>query len=95
MLLTNVVLVLREMLEAALIVSVLLAWSVLHDGGRGWIRSALATGIAGAAVYAANAATVSEWFDYVGMEIVMRSPAPRPSEARASAKRSTSSPSSR
>ena len=70
MLLTNVVLVLREMLEAAPIVSVLLAWSVLHDGGRGWIRSALATGIAGAAVYAANAATVSEWFDYVGMEIV-------------------------
>ena len=45
MLLTNVVLVLREMLEAALIVSVLLAWSVIHDGGRGWLRSALATGM--------------------------------------------------
>ncbi len=70
MLLTTVVLVLREMLEAALIVSVLLAWSVLHVRSRRWIGAALAAGIAGAAVYAVNAATVSEWFDYVGMEVV-------------------------
>lgn len=70
MLLTTVVLVLREMLEAALIVSVLLAWSVLHGRSRRWIGVALATGIAGAAVYAVNAAAVSEWFDYVGMEVV-------------------------
>lgn len=70
MLLTTVVLVLREMLEAALIVSVLLAWSLLQGCRRRWIGAALAAGIAGAAVYARHAGAVSEWFDYVGMEVV-------------------------
>lgn len=70
MLLTTVILVLRETLEATLIVSVLLAWSVLHGRGRGWAGVALLLGVAGAGLYAACAATVSEWFDFVGMEIV-------------------------
>ncbi len=70
MLLTTVVLVLREILEAALIVSVLLAWSALHRRARGWAGWALGAGVAGSAFYAVQAGAVSEWFDFVGMEVV-------------------------
>lgn len=70
MLLTTVVLVLTETLEAAMIVSMLLAWSLLNGYRRRWIGGALLTGLAGSALYAAQAATVSDWFDYAGMEVV-------------------------
>lgn len=70
MLLTSVILVLQEMLEASLVISVLLAFSVQNGISRNWIWYALAAGIASAYFYARNIETVSEWFDYMGLEIV-------------------------
>ncbi|MCP5319588.1 MAG: FTR1 family protein [Pseudomonadales bacterium] len=70
MLLTTAVLVLRETLEATVVVSVLLAWSVLHRRSRGWAWWAFGAGIAGSALYAAQVDVVSEWFDFAGMEVV-------------------------
>lgn len=70
MLLTSVILVLQEMLEASLVISVLLAFSVHNQISRNWIWYALAAGIASAFFYARNIETMSEWFDYMGLEIV-------------------------
>lgn len=70
MLLTSVIIVLREVLEAALIISVLLA---LGDGisvGRRWAIWGIGIGFVAAAVYAGNSATVSDWLDGVGQEVV-------------------------
>lgn len=70
MLLTSVILVLQELLEASLIISVLLAYSVHQGISRRWIWPALALGIGCALVYAQQVNRVSEWFDYVGLEVV-------------------------
>ncbi|MCK9504900.1 MAG: FTR1 family protein [Porticoccaceae bacterium] len=70
MLLTSVILILQEILEAALIISVLLAFSVINHLSRQWIKSALILGIISALGYASQVERVSEWFDYVGLEIV-------------------------
>jgi high-affinity iron transporter len=69
MLLNSVVIVLREVLEAALLLSVLLASGrFLHVSNR-WVAAALSTGILGAASYGFFLASVSEWFDGVGQEV--------------------------
>ena len=70
MLLTSVILILQEILEAALIISVLLAFSVINHLSRQWIRSALILGIISALGYASQVERISQWFDYVGLEIV-------------------------
>lgn len=70
MLLTSVVLVLREVLEAALIVSVLLALSRVRGLGTNWLGWAVGLGLAGAVTYAINISVVSDWFDGVGQEVV-------------------------
>lgn len=70
MLLSSVILILQEILEASLIISLLLAYSIQHDISRTWVWYGLGLGIATAALYAANVARVSEWFDYVGLEII-------------------------
>jgi len=70
MLLTSVILILQEMLEASLILSVLLAFSVHRSIPRTWAWWGLALGIACACLYAGQVNTVSEWFDFVGMEVV-------------------------
>lgn len=69
MLISSVILILREVLEAALIVSVLLALSQPDKNAR-WLWWALFTGMVGAALYANQLDVVSEWFDYVGQEII-------------------------
>ena len=77
MFLDAVILILQEILEAALLLSVLLAVNqqlghyfagtrrlTLH-----WYGAAIAVGIVGAAVFAWAMPTVTEWFDYVGQEV--------------------------
>lgn len=70
MLLTSVVIILREVLEGALLMSVLLALS-WHQGIRlHWSLGSLFIGSVGAVFYAAEFKTISSWFDYVGQEVV-------------------------
>ncbi len=69
MLLTSVIIVLREVLEAALLVSILSALSVAHGIGRGWIGWALAGGTLAAFGLGYSIDTVSGWFDGVGQEV--------------------------
>lgn len=70
MLLTSVILILQETLEAALLVSMLAVVS-LHLGRRpAWLVAGFAAGGLLAWLYAANIRQVSEWFDYVGQELV-------------------------
>ena len=69
MLLNSVVIVLREVLEAALLMSVLLASArFLHISNR-WIITALIAGILGAASYGYFLGPVSDLFDGVGQEV--------------------------
>ena len=74
MFLNAVILILQEILEAALLVSVLLALMVLFDAAlvqRGrWVLGAVAAGLAGASLYGRFMPRVSGWFDYVGLEVV-------------------------
>ncbi len=70
MLLTSVIIVLREVLEAALIISVLLALSRIAGIRLTWIRWALGTGTLAAIIYAGSTAVVSDWFDGVGQEVI-------------------------
>lgn len=70
MLLTSVLLILQETLEAALLVSMLAVVS-LHAGRRlTWLPWGFVAGTALALAYAANMRGISEWFDYVGQEVV-------------------------
>lgn len=69
MLLTSVILVLQELLEASLIISVLLAFSFHQGISKYWAIAGLGLGIAGAILYADQVEVISEWFDYVGLEV--------------------------
>jgi high-affinity iron transporter len=77
MFLDAVILILQEILEASLLLSVLLAVNaLLLAGGKSeaalpmrWYWRALWVGCAGAALYAWAMPTVSAWFDYVGQEV--------------------------
>jgi high-affinity iron transporter len=70
MLLNSVVIVLREVLEAALLLSVLLASGRFLDLDNRWIRLAMSLGIVGAAVYGYMLGPISDLFDGVGQEVV-------------------------
>jgi high-affinity iron transporter len=70
MLLNSVVIVLREVLEAALMISILLVISRQLELKLRWLAVALISGLLGASVYARYLAAVSEMFDGVGQEIV-------------------------
>ena len=70
MLLTSVIIVLREILEAALIISVLLAVGRSLPVKSTWVLWGLGLGLIGALFYAGNTAAVSDWFDGVGQEVV-------------------------
>ncbi len=70
MLLTSVIIVLREVLEAALIISVLLALSRIAGIRLNWVRWAIGLGVLGSVIYASNTAIVSDWFDGVGQEVI-------------------------
>lgn len=70
MLLNSVILVLQETLEAALLASVLTALSFRQRLRMRWLPIGLCLGALLAWGYAANIGIVSEWFDYVGQEVV-------------------------
>ncbi|WP_226701868.1 FTR1 family protein [Microbulbifer elongatus] len=70
MLLTSVILVLREVLEAALLLSILLAMSQYTGLAARWILMALAGGILGSIAYGASIGTVSEMFEGMGQELL-------------------------
>lgn len=70
MLLSSVIIVLREVIEAALLFSILTALSKLMGFKLKWIAVFLIFGIAGSFFYALNIHTVSDWFDGVGQEVV-------------------------
>lgn len=69
MLLTSVIIVLREVLEAALLISILLALSSVLGISRRWLGWALGFGMAGAFIYSLGVAAISDWFDGVGQEV--------------------------
>lgn len=69
MLLNSVVIVLREVLEAALLFSVFLACSRILQLGFRWALPALLTGLLGATAYGYFLGPISEWFDGVGQEV--------------------------
>lgn len=70
MLLTSVIVVLREVLESALLISVLVALSGTLGIPRRWLVWALGLGLAGAIGFSLGFNTVSDWFEGVGVEVV-------------------------
>jgi len=70
MLLSSVVLVLREVLEAALLFSLLMALSKQLQISQRWVFSALIIGMLGAAICGFNVDRISELFDGVGQEVL-------------------------
>ncbi len=69
MLLTSVIIVLREVLEAALLISILIALSKKMGFGFRWLVWPLLLGISSAFIYGMNIDIVSEWFEGVGQEV--------------------------
>lgn len=78
MFLDTVILVLQEILEAALIISVLLAltwqfrqfWPGHFTLGHSWILASMLIGFIGSWIFANYLPVITLWFDYVGLEIV-------------------------
>lgn len=70
MLLTSVILVLQETLEAALLIAILAVLTLRNGHRTGWLPWGLLAGAVLALLYALNIRNVSEWFDYVGQEVV-------------------------
>jgi len=70
MLLNAVIIILREVLEAALIISVFLALSQLLNRNLWWMLLALLLGFGGAYIYAANLVQISMAVEGTGQEIL-------------------------
>ena len=70
MLLNSVIIILREVLEAAMLISVLLAIGTRLNLSASWVGPGFAGGVAGAIAYALCADAVSGWFAGVGQEVV-------------------------
>lgn len=70
MLLNSVIFVLREVLEASLIISVLLALSQNQGLSKKWSAPAVIVGLGFAWFYASQLAVISSYFDGVGQELV-------------------------
>lgn len=78
MFLSAVILILQEILEASLLISVLLVLTSalrklrpdLFTVERRWVFSAIGIGVVGAWLYAWATPVVSVWFDYAGYEVV-------------------------
>jgi high-affinity iron transporter len=74
MFLNAVILVLQEILEASLLLSLLLVLVRLQPAGarprNGWALLSVACGIIGSWAFATAIPTVSLWFDYVGQEVI-------------------------
>ncbi len=69
MLLNSVIIILREVLEASLIISVFLAFSHQYQYFRLWLLWALFPGLLGAAVYAVQIESISQWNEGLGQEL--------------------------
>lgn len=70
MLLNSIIIILREVLEAAILISVMLSLSHFCKLSFSWLKWSLALGLGGALIYAENIALISEWFGGVGQEII-------------------------
>lgn len=70
MLLDIIIIVLRETLEASILISVLLSVSKSQGVSFTWVPASLLAGLAGAVVYGSSLGVISEWFDYAGQEVV-------------------------
>ena len=69
MLLTAVIIILREVLEAALLISILTALSSVIGVARNWVGWSLGAGLCGAIMLAYYVDAISEWFAGVGQEV--------------------------
>ncbi len=69
MFLNSVILILQETLEAALLISVLLAFIHRLKSNAIWLTSGLAIGFLGAVTYGKNIGDISELFNYAGQEV--------------------------
>lgn len=69
MILSSVVIILGEVLEAAILTSIFLALSQRFETSRYWLIMALVTGSIGATLYALSFDTVSQWADGFGQEL--------------------------
>src|SRR5690606_42082271 len=69
MLLSTLIVVLQEILEAALIISLLLVICRLKGTSGRWVWPAVVAGAVGAALYASLIDEVSLLFDYTGQEV--------------------------
>jgi len=70
MLLTSVILILQETLEAALLIAILAVVTLQMGRRPRWLPWGFLAGVALALLYAVNIRSISEWFDYVGQEIL-------------------------
>jgi len=70
MLLNSVIFILREVLEASLIISVLLALSQNQGLSKGWLKPAVLLGLTLAGVYASQLINISAYFEGVGQEVI-------------------------
>lgn len=71
MFLNSVVLILQEILEAALLISILLVLSRQLQLSARWFAAGMILGGFGAFILSVNLATISEWLDYAGQEILI------------------------
>jgi high-affinity iron transporter len=70
MLLNSVILVLREVLEAAMVVSLFMAFFTVTNMRHHLLLRAIIVGLLAGSIYAVNLPNFSLWFDGVGQEIV-------------------------
>ncbi len=70
MLPTSVIIILREVLEAALLISILSAQSNMLGMSRRWMGPGIGLGLFGAVIYGLSIGVVSEWFGGFGQELV-------------------------
>ncbi|WP_438952399.1 FTR1 family protein [Porticoccus sp.] len=73
MFLNSVVLILQEILEAALLVSILLVLSRHLQLSARWLPVGMILGGFGALILSVNLATISEWLNYAGQEVLIAS----------------------
>lgn len=70
MLLSAVIIILREVIEASLIISLFLAFSHTYNYSRPRLLMALLLGIVSACLYAINLNVISQWFSGAGQELI-------------------------
>ncbi|MCB1667757.1 MAG: hypothetical protein R3E73_03535 [Porticoccaceae bacterium] len=70
MLLSIIVIVLRETLEASVLISIMLSLTHCRKLPTSWLYPALLSGLTGAGIYALSLGWISEQFDYVGQEVL-------------------------